>query len=52
MAASVGDWSKCRVTVMFSVSAAVCVLKKQDPALLRKYDLDGLLTVNFVPPAG
>ena len=38
-------WSlveKYRVTVMFSAPTAVRVLKKQDPALLRKYDLSSL----------
>ena len=38
-------WSlveKYRVTVMFSAPTAVRVLKKQDPALLTKYDLSSL----------
>jgi propionyl-CoA synthetase len=38
-------WSlveKYKVTVMFSAPTAVRVLKKQDPALLRKYDLSSL----------
>ena len=38
-------WSlveKYRVTVMFSAPTAVRVLKKQDPALLSKYDLSSL----------
>ena len=38
-------WSlveKYRVTVMFSAPTAVRVLKKQDPALLKKYDLSSL----------
>ncbi len=38
-------WSlveKYRVTVMFSAPTAVRVLKKQDPAFLRKYDLSSL----------
>ncbi len=38
-------WSlveKYQVTVMFSAPTAVRVLKKQDPALLRKYDLSSL----------
>ncbi len=33
---------KYRVTVMFSAPTAVRVLKKQDPALLKKYDLSSL----------
>jgi propionyl-CoA synthetase len=33
---------KYRVTVMFSAPTAVRVLKKQDPALLRQYDLSSL----------
>jgi propionyl-CoA synthetase len=33
---------KYEVTVMFSAPTAVRVLKKQDPALLRKYDLSSL----------
>ncbi|MDN4587664.1 propionate--CoA ligase [Xenophilus aerolatus] len=33
---------KYKVTVMFSAPTAVRVLKKQDPALLRKYDLSSL----------
>ncbi len=33
---------KYRVTVMFSAPTAVRVLKKQDPALLKKYDLSTL----------
>jgi propionyl-CoA synthetase len=33
---------KYRVTVMFSAPTAVRVLKKQDPALLQKYDLSSL----------
>ena len=38
-------WSlveKYKVTVMFSAPTAVRVLKKQDPALLKKYDLSSL----------
>lgn len=38
-------WSlveKYRVTVMFSAPTAIRVLKKQDPALLKKYDLSSL----------
>ena len=38
-------WSlveKYKVTVMFSAPTAIRVLKKQDPALLRKYDLSSL----------
>jgi propionyl-CoA synthetase len=38
-------WSlveKYRVTVMFSAPTAVRVLKKQDPALIKKYDLSSL----------
>jgi propionyl-CoA synthetase len=38
-------WSlveKYKVTVMFSAPTAVRVLKKQDPALLRKYDISSL----------
>jgi len=33
---------KYKVTVMFSAPTAVRVLKKQDPALLKKYDLSSL----------
>ena len=33
---------KYKVTVMFSAPTAIRVLKKQDPALLRKYDLSSL----------
>ena len=41
-------WSlveKYKVTVMFSAPTAVRVLKKQDPALLTKYDLSSLRTL-------
>ena len=41
-------WSiveKYKVTVMFSAPTAVRVLKKQDPALLSKYDLSSLRTL-------
>jgi propionyl-CoA synthetase len=41
-------WSlveKYRVTVMFSAPTAVRVLKKQDPAFLKKYDLSSLRTL-------
>jgi len=41
-------WSlveKYKVTVMFSAPTAVRVLKKQDPALLKKYDLSSLRTL-------
>ena len=41
-----GNWwslvEKYKVTVMFSAPTAVRVLKKQDPALLKKYDLSSL----------
>ena len=36
---------KYKVTVMFSAPTAVRVLKKQDPALLSKYDLSSLRTL-------
>ena len=36
---------KYKVTVMFSAPTAVRVLKKQDPALLTKYDLSSLRTL-------
>jgi propionyl-CoA synthetase len=36
---------KYKVTVMFSAPTAVRVLKKQDPALLAKYDLSSLRTL-------
>ena len=36
---------KYKVTVMFSAPTAVRVLKKQDPALLKKYDLSSLRTL-------
>lgn len=41
-------WSlveKYKVTVMFSAPTAVRVLKKQDPAFLKKYDLSSLRTL-------
>jgi len=41
-------WSiveKYRVTTMFSAPTAIRVLKKQDPALLHKYDLSSLRTL-------
>jgi propionyl-CoA synthetase len=41
-------WSiveKFKVTTMFSAPTAIRVLKKQDPALLRKYDLSSLRTL-------
>jgi propionyl-CoA synthetase len=41
-------WSlveKYKVTVMFSAPTAIRVLKKQDPALLKRYDLSSLRTL-------
>ena len=38
---------KYKVTVMFSAPTAIRVLKKQDPALLSKYDLSSLKALVF-----